>query len=160
VRRSITQHGLPSAYLVDVETYEFLQQRMAVLEGIGLVLRAESRAWSTAMHTLTSDELYAEPQRLIDDAQRGEPALVTRDGEPVLLSVPLGRGIESQAVRLEVAVTLFDREQISLGLAAQIAGLSYSEMIDELGRREIAVARYSAEEFAKELDYVRTLAGG
>ncbi|WP_395789450.1 type II toxin-antitoxin system Phd/YefM family antitoxin [Aquimonas sp.] len=30
----ITQHGLPSAYLVDVETYELMQQRMSVLEGI------------------------------------------------------------------------------------------------------------------------------
>jgi prevent-host-death family protein len=30
----ITQHGLPSAYLVDVESYERIQQRMAVLEGI------------------------------------------------------------------------------------------------------------------------------
>ena len=30
----ITQHGLPSAYLVDVETFEGLQQRMGLLEGI------------------------------------------------------------------------------------------------------------------------------
>ena len=30
----ITQHGLPSAYLVDVESYELMQQRMALLEGI------------------------------------------------------------------------------------------------------------------------------
>ena len=30
----ITQHGLPRAYLVDVETYEALQQRMGLLEGI------------------------------------------------------------------------------------------------------------------------------
>ena len=30
----ITQHGLPSAYLVDVESYEKLQRRMALLEGI------------------------------------------------------------------------------------------------------------------------------
>lgn len=30
----ITQHGVPSAYLVDVETYETLQQRMTLLEGI------------------------------------------------------------------------------------------------------------------------------
>ena len=29
----ITQHGLPSAYLVDVETYQLMQQRMGVLEG-------------------------------------------------------------------------------------------------------------------------------
>lgn len=30
----ITQHGLPSAYLLDVETYELMQQRMGILEGI------------------------------------------------------------------------------------------------------------------------------
>ena len=30
----ITQHGVPSAYLVDVETYEALQRRMSLLEGI------------------------------------------------------------------------------------------------------------------------------
>ena len=30
----ITQHGLPSAYLVDVESHEAMQQRMSVLEGI------------------------------------------------------------------------------------------------------------------------------
>jgi prevent-host-death family protein len=30
----ITQHGRPAAYLVDVETYERLQRRLALLEGI------------------------------------------------------------------------------------------------------------------------------
>lgn len=30
----ITQHGVPSAYLVDVETFESLQRRMTLLEGI------------------------------------------------------------------------------------------------------------------------------
>lgn len=30
----ITEHGKPSAYLVDVETFENLQQRMKILEGI------------------------------------------------------------------------------------------------------------------------------
>ncbi|WP_068858704.1 type II toxin-antitoxin system Phd/YefM family antitoxin [Perlucidibaca aquatica] len=36
----ITQHGLPSAYLVDVETFEQLQQRMKLLEGIARGERA------------------------------------------------------------------------------------------------------------------------
>ncbi|MDZ4813545.1 MAG: type II toxin-antitoxin system prevent-host-death family antitoxin [Pseudomonadota bacterium] len=41
----ITQHGLPSAYLVDVETYEHQQRRMAILEGIarGEMAVAEGR---------------------------------------------------------------------------------------------------------------------
>jgi len=30
----ITQHGLPSACLVDVESYDLLQKRMKLLEGI------------------------------------------------------------------------------------------------------------------------------
>jgi prevent-host-death family protein len=30
----ITQHGLPSAYLVDVESYDLLLKRMKLLEGI------------------------------------------------------------------------------------------------------------------------------
>jgi prevent-host-death family protein len=30
----ITEHGLPSAYLVDVETFETTQERLRLLEGI------------------------------------------------------------------------------------------------------------------------------
>ena len=30
----ITKHGQPSAYLVDVDDYELMQKRMAILEGI------------------------------------------------------------------------------------------------------------------------------
>ncbi|MBU2738341.1 type II toxin-antitoxin system prevent-host-death family antitoxin [Acidithiobacillus concretivorus] len=44
----ITQHGLPSAYLVDVESYDLLQQRMIILEGIarGEAAVAEGRVSS------------------------------------------------------------------------------------------------------------------
>ncbi len=46
----ITQHGVPSAYLVDVETYETLQRRMSLLEGIARGERAieEGRTLSHA----------------------------------------------------------------------------------------------------------------
>ncbi len=52
----ITQHGLPSAYLLDVETYQLMQQRMAVLEGIarGEQAVAEGRAVS---HTQAEQRL-------------------------------------------------------------------------------------------------------
>lgn len=36
----ITQHGRPAAYLVDVETYEETQRRLAILEGIARGERA------------------------------------------------------------------------------------------------------------------------
>ena len=36
----ITEHGQPSAYLVDVDDYELMQQRMLILEGIAKGERA------------------------------------------------------------------------------------------------------------------------
>ena len=36
----ITQHGVPSAYLIDVDSYDSLQRRVAVLEGIARGERA------------------------------------------------------------------------------------------------------------------------
>ena len=46
----ITQHGLPSAYLVDVESFELQRERMALLEGIarGEMAMAEGRTLSHA----------------------------------------------------------------------------------------------------------------
>jgi len=103
------------------------------------------------MHTLTADELAHRPQQLIADARRGESAIVTVAGEPVMMTLPLVKGIDSGAMLIDLACTLFDSEQISLGLSAQIAGLSYSEMIDELGRREITVIRLEPGQLEREI---------
>lgn len=48
----ITQHGLPAAYMIDVETFELQERRIAILEGIarGEKAIAESR-------TLTHEEV-------------------------------------------------------------------------------------------------------
>lgn len=112
------------------------------------------------MHTLTDAELRRQPQAMLDDAKRGESAVVTVDGEPVMLTVPLGPSAGSSAERLELAVSLYERDLLSLGLAAKVAGLSHSRMIDELGQRRIPVVRYEVEDLERELAYVRTLAGG
>lgn len=44
----ITEHGQPSAYLVDVQDYEFTQRRLALLEGLSRGERAvlEGRTFS------------------------------------------------------------------------------------------------------------------
>ncbi len=76
------------------------------------------------MHTVTADDLAQQTRQLLEDARRGEPSLVTQAGEPILLAVPLGAGLDAREVRLELAARLYDREQISLGVAARIAGLA------------------------------------
>lgn len=103
------------------------------------------------MHTLTTDELERQPQQFIDAARRGEPTIVTIAGEPILMAFPLGKGVDARALLIDLAATLFDGQQISLGLAAQLAGLAYSEMVDELGRRGIATIRLDAGDLQREL---------
>ncbi len=46
----ITEHGQPSAYLVDVDDYEFMQRRLALLEALSRGERAvvEGRSCSQA----------------------------------------------------------------------------------------------------------------
>jgi len=54
----ITQHGLPSAYLVDVDSYEQLQARMRLLEGIARGERAVDEG-----RTVTHDQAKARMAR-------------------------------------------------------------------------------------------------
>ncbi|HKJ18739.1 MAG TPA: type II toxin-antitoxin system Phd/YefM family antitoxin [Xanthomonadales bacterium] len=54
----ITQHGLPSAYLIDVESFDRLQARMNILEGIARGERAVEEG-----RTLTHDEAKANMSR-------------------------------------------------------------------------------------------------
>lgn len=46
----ITEHGQPSAYLVDVEDFEYMQSRMRILEGVarGETAILENRIYSQA----------------------------------------------------------------------------------------------------------------
>lgn len=111
------------------------------------------------MSTLTAEEVNAHPQRLLDDARQGQADVVTVDGEPAMLTLPLGPASGDDVERLNLAISLYERDQISLGLAAKVAGLPYSRMIDELGQRQIPVVRYSVEDLDRELAYVRSLAG-
>ena len=109
------------------------------------------------MGSISVEQFLEHPDRLLSEAQGGEIAVVTQDGEPVFMAVPMGASLDSGSVRLELAVSLFDRDQVSVGVASRIAGLSISETIDELGRRHIPVARYTGNEFAEEMKYVRSL---
>ena len=109
------------------------------------------------MGSISVEQFLEHPAKLLSDMQSGVIAVVTQDGEPVFMAVPFGASLDPPGVRLELAVSLFNRDQVSVGVASRIAGLSISETIDELGRRRIPVARYTGNEFAEEMKYVRSL---
>ena len=111
------------------------------------------------MESISVEQFLEHPDKFLSDAQGGKIAVVTQDGEPVLMAVPMGASLDGQRIRLELAVSLFDQELVSIGVASRIAGSSIVDMIDELGRRRIPVVRHSGEEFAEEMKHVRRLAG-
>ena len=103
------------------------------------------------MHTLTDEDLQRAPQQLLADARRGQITVVTTNGRPMMLAVPLADVAPMRSALVELAAALFDREEFSLGMAARIAGMGYSEMIDELGQRGIDTIRITPEELEREL---------
>jgi predicted HTH domain antitoxin len=103
------------------------------------------------MHTLTDQYLQQAPAQLLAAARLGETSLLTVDGTPVMLGVPLTPGADTQAALIDLAASLYDTEQISLGRAAEVAGLAYVDMLDELGRRSIATIRVKPGELEREL---------
>ena len=55
---------------------------------------------------------------------------------------------------VDIAIGLYKREQVSLGRAAEIAGLTSPEFLAELGRRRIPV-NYSVEDLQADLNTLR-----
>lgn len=54
-------------------------------------------------------------------------------------------------VRVALAVRLFDDEVISIGMAANLAGMHQSEFIDHLGALKIPLVRYGKKELQQEM---------
>jgi len=103
------------------------------------------------MGSISVEELARSPARLIEEAESGEVAIVTKDGRPLFLAVPYDERLAKEEVRLVVAVHLYEKEIVSLGRAAKIAGLPVGEFIDRLAALKIPVVRYSADDLSREI---------
>jgi predicted HTH domain antitoxin len=103
------------------------------------------------MGAISVEKFIKSTAKLIEEAESGQVAIVTKDGRPVLLAIPYDERLAKEDVHVAVAVRLYQNEVISLGRAARIAGFSLSEFIDRLGALDIAVIRYPPEELEREL---------
>jgi predicted HTH domain antitoxin len=65
--------------------------------------------------------------------------------------------LSPESAALHLAIGLFVSEEATLGQAAQAAGLSQPDFLQELGRRRIPI-HYGAEELAEDLKAVEKLA--
>lgn len=76
------------------------------------------------------------------------------------LVLPLPAALEGKMqprdAKLHLAIGAFTAEELTLGQAAEIAGVSQTEMMRELARRKIP-QHYDLDEFEKDLETVAAL---
>lgn len=70
------------------------------------------------------------------------------------MQLTLPKSVESrvspETTALALAIGMFVTEEVTLGQAAEIAGVSQAELLKELGRRRISI-HYGSEELAEDL---------
>ena len=63
-----------------------------------------------------------------------------------VISIEVPEGLDEKDVRLAIAIEAFRRELISVGKAAELAGIPLQTFIEELKKRGIPAYRYDDEE--------------
>ena len=74
----------------------------------------------------------------------------------ITLPAPLEASLTESRAALHLAIGLFTAEEVTLGQAAEAAGMSQTEFMRELGRRKIPM-HYGVEDFAEDLVTIREL---
>lgn len=103
------------------------------------------------MHIFSIRDLREHAAELIRRAEDGELSVVTKHGRPLFVAVLCDEAMFGKGLGTALAIRLFDNERISLSQAARLADVSVSEMIDLLGRCDVAVIRSTAETLELEL---------
>ena len=76
------------------------------------------------------------------------------------LTIPTERlgnvALDERDAVVDIAIGLYKREAVSLGRAAEVAGISSVEMLAELGRRHIPI-NYGVEELREDISTLEKL---
>jgi predicted HTH domain antitoxin len=102
------------------------------------------------MGTFTTEELRERADKLVEDAEKGEISVVTKQGKPLFLAVPVTEPLK-ESERLALAIKLYQDEVLSLPKATRLANMLLPAFIDELGARGIPAVHYSLEDLKQEL---------
>jgi predicted HTH domain antitoxin len=75
--------------------------------------------------------------------------------EDILTSIKIPRMELEKALRIDLAIALYQREAISLGNARKLAGMSKWEFLEELGRRKVP-RHYTEKEIGEDLAFAKS----
>jgi predicted HTH domain antitoxin len=103
------------------------------------------------MQTFSIRDLRDRSGELTREAEAGRLSLVTRHGQPLFVSVPFTGELLQHGVRAALGVTLFKQGDISLGKAAEIAGMQYAQFLVHVSSLGIPIMEYGPGELEAEL---------
>ena len=104
------------------------------------------------LNVFTVRELRQHIGDLIQDAEKGRLALITKYGRPAFLAVPFDERLLKHGVNKSLALHLFQAKHITLSQAARIAILSIEDFLDLLSEFGIPAVDYPPEDLDKELE--------
>jgi len=106
------------------------------------------------MDTFTVRGLRERTGELIQCAESGKLAIVTKHGKPVFVAVPFSEEVVTSGILFVLAARFFQNDLLCLGKAARFAGCSIPEFSDYLGKVGIPSVHYPAQELEQELETI------
>jgi predicted HTH domain antitoxin len=103
------------------------------------------------VHTFSIRELRDRSGELSHEAESGNVSLITKHGQPLMVSVPFDRAVVERGVNVALAVNLFTSKALSLGMAARVARMTRLDFAELLGELGVPVVDYDASELVDEL---------
>ncbi|MEZ5535694.1 MAG: type II toxin-antitoxin system prevent-host-death family antitoxin [Thiolinea sp.] len=103
------------------------------------------------MQTFSIRDLRERSGELTREAEAGHLSLITKRGQPVMVTLPFSESLLDKGVKVALAEHLFKEGVLSLGKAAKVAEMPYIAFSEYLSRRGIPVVDYSPDELEDEL---------
>ena len=100
----------------------------------------------------TARDLRTRSSALIRNAERGKISVITKRGRPTALTLPFDRRLIELGLAVDLALSLFERQLVTMAKAAKIAGLPLDKFMDVLAQSGVAAVDYPPDDLAREME--------
>lgn len=107
------------------------------------------------MQAFTLDDLRNHPEAVLEEARSGHISFVHDGHGAGFVTVPMDEMALRNGTAFAVATRLFEQGAVSLGFAAQLAGMAYGDFLYAMNALAIPVINLTPEELDEELRSIR-----
>ena len=105
----------------------------------------------SSLNVFSARDVRQRSGELLDHAEHGRLAIVTKHGRPAILAVPFDERLLELGVHRAMALRLFEQRLVTLVQGARLAATTAEEFVDLLGTAGIPAVDYPPEELDDEV---------